>query len=73
MKFIVAQMKPENSIYGCAMRVIASSHGRFDIGSRFDYGFLAIAVSEGFVVTVLPDQSTDTLCTIENKKPHNSK
>jgi hypothetical protein len=56
VKFIVVQHRPEESIYGSAMYVIASSHERFEVGSRFDYGFMGIAVEEGYTVTVLPMQ-----------------
>jgi hypothetical protein len=58
MKFIVVQHRPEKSIYGTAMYVIASSHGRFIVESRFDYGFMGIAVEEGYTVTVLPMQKS---------------
>lgn len=38
--------------YGKAMRVVASDHPRFVVGSRFDYGFLDIAVTEGYRVQI---------------------
>jgi hypothetical protein len=41
------------------MYVIASSHGRFDVGSRFDYGFMGIAVEQGYTITVLPMQEVE--------------
>ncbi|HDZ86248.1 hypothetical protein LCGC14_0619390 [marine sediment metagenome] len=59
MKFIVVQRRPEKSIYGSAMYVIASSHDRFTVDSRFDYGFMGIAVEEGYVITVLPLQGAE--------------
>ena len=36
------------------MRVIESDHPRFSIGTRFDYGFLGIASSEGYTIVILP-------------------
>lgn len=56
MKFIVVQRRPEESIYKSAMFVIASSHERFTVGSRFDYGFMGIASEDGYTITVLPMQ-----------------
>ena len=56
MKFIVVQRKPELSIYGSAMYILASSHERFTVGERFDYGFMQIAEQEGYTITVLPMQ-----------------
>jgi hypothetical protein len=38
--------------YGKAMRVVASDHPRFTVGSRFDFGFLDIAVTEGYRVLI---------------------
>jgi hypothetical protein len=38
--------------YGKAMRVVDSTHPRFIVGSRFDYGFLDIAVTEGYRVNI---------------------
>lgn len=40
--------------YGKAMRVTESDHPRFVVGSRFDYGFLNIAVKEGFGIEIEP-------------------
>lgn len=40
--------------YGKAMRVVDSDHPRFTVGSRFDYGFLDIAVSAGYRVQIDP-------------------
>ena len=53
MKFIVVQTRPEDSIYGSAMYIIASSHDRFNVGDRFDYGFMGISVEEGFLMKTL--------------------
>lgn len=40
--------------YNEEMRVIASDHYRFVVGSRFDYGFMTIAGMEGYTITVIP-------------------
>lgn len=55
MKTIVIQWVPEKQFgYGKAMRVIASNHERFTIGSRFDFGFMSIATDEGYTIISLP-------------------
>jgi len=36
------------------MRVIYSDHERFGEGTRFDYGFMNIAIREGYTIIVLP-------------------
>ena len=54
MKFIVVQWFKEDSIYKKQMRVMQSTHPRFVNGSRFDFGFMEIAIDEGFAITVLP-------------------
>ena len=61
MKLIVVQWKPEESIYKSAMYVVASSHDRFNVGDRFDYGFMGISVEDGYTVTVLPMQTKEVL------------
>ena len=58
MKFIVVQNLLENSNYGAALRVVRSNHPRFYDGSRFDYGFMGIAITEGYTITVLPSEET---------------
>lgn len=40
--------------YGKAMRVVASDHPRFSVGTRFDFGFLDIATKEGYLVQIDP-------------------
>ena len=40
--------------YGKAMRVVASDHPRFSVGTRFNFGFLDIAVTEGYRVQIDP-------------------
>lgn len=37
-----------------SLRVFHSTHPRFVAGSHFDYGYLDIALNEGYVVTILP-------------------
>lgn len=55
MKFIIVQWVPETEFgYGKAMRVIASNHPRFAVGSRFDYGFFGVATDEGYIITSYP-------------------
>ena len=54
MKTIVVKWMPEDSMYGKAMIVIASDHERFSNGTRFDYGFLNVAISEGYTIIILP-------------------
>ena len=56
MKYIVVQWKPEDSNYKKAMIVVCSNHPRFCDGTRFDFGFLDIASSEGYTITVLPSK-----------------
>ncbi len=56
MKFIVVQNLLENSNYGAALRVVRSNHPRFYDGSRFDYGFMGIAVGEGYTITIVPSE-----------------
>lgn len=53
MNTIVVQWVPEEN-YDKAMRVIASDHPRFIVGSRFDYGFMDIATGEGYTIVSLP-------------------
>ncbi len=37
-----------------SMRVIVSNHPRFSEGTRFDFSFLSIASSEGYIIEILP-------------------
>jgi hypothetical protein len=58
MKYIIVKwVKDEEFGYGKAMRVIASDHPRFSVGTRFDYGFFGIATDEGYVITSIPMSS----------------
>lgn len=54
MKNIVVIWVPEEGGYEFAMRVIASTHPRFSVGTRFDYGFFNIATREGYTITSYP-------------------
>lgn len=55
MKTIVVKWVPEETYgYGKAMRVLASDHPRFTVGSRFDFGFMSIATDEGYTIVSLP-------------------
>lgn len=37
-----------------SMKVITSNHPRFIEGTRFDFGFLEIASTEGYTIEILP-------------------
>lgn len=55
-KITVKWVKPAKGYdfgYEYEMRVIESKHPRFDVGSRFDFGFLQIANKEGYDVEIL--------------------
>jgi hypothetical protein len=56
MKYIVVQSLLEGGLYRTALRVVTSSHPRFPMGSRFDYGFMSIAIEQGYTITVLPSE-----------------
>jgi len=54
-RFIEVKWVPETQFgYDKAMRIIKSDHKRFIVGSRFDFGFLDIAVEEGYSVLINP-------------------
>ena len=53
-KITVKWVKEEKFGYGMAMRVIESTHERFVVGSRFDFGFFSIATEEGYEILSLP-------------------
>jgi hypothetical protein len=55
MKTIVVQWVTEEEFgYEMAMRVVVSRHERFTVGSRFDFGFFAIATKEGYTIISIP-------------------
>ncbi len=57
MKKITIILRPANEpypLYSTVMYVQESNHPRFTVGKRFDYGFMSIAVEEGYTITVLP-------------------
>jgi hypothetical protein len=55
MKIIVVKWVPEDTFgYGKAMYVIESTHPRFYVGKRFDFGFFNIATRDGYVIVSLP-------------------
>ncbi len=56
MKFIVVQNLLEGGMYRTALRVVRSNHPRFSDGTRFDYGFMGIAIAEGYTITILPSE-----------------
>jgi hypothetical protein len=43
-------LRPEGKPYNVCPYVIESNHPRFVAGSRFDYGFLGIALAEGYTI-----------------------
>lgn len=54
-KTIIVKWIPEETFgYKMAMRVIESTHERFVVGSRFDFGFFSIATKEGYTIISLP-------------------
>lgn len=54
MKTIVVQWVKCTGQYSSEMRVIASCHKRFVVGSRFDFGFFQIATRAGYTIVSLP-------------------
>ena len=50
-KIIVAWFTTQNDK---EMRVVYSDHEKFTKGTRFDFGFMQIASSEGYVIELLP-------------------
>lgn len=56
-KFIITEMQPEGDGRAGIPVVIMSTHLRFVPGYRFDYGFLQIALREGYSVTILNDRT----------------
>ena len=51
---ILVKWFSEDSIYGKAMKVIFSDHPDYEEGCRFDFGFLQIASSQGYAITIWP-------------------
>ena len=58
MKFILAQMVPEQSPYGTKLipEVICGNHLEYVPGTRFDYGFLSRSLEQGYQVIILPQK-----------------
>ena len=57
MKFIVVQVLLEDDNFlpsKTTLKVVRSSHPRYADDTRFDYGFMQIALAEGYTITVLP-------------------
>lgn len=50
----IIDVSNEDGIYPSEMRVIYSTHDRFIVDSRFDYGFMNIAIKEGYTIIILP-------------------
>lgn len=53
-KIVVQWVKEEDFGYGMAMRVIESTHERFSVGTRFDFGFFKIATEQGYTIISYP-------------------
>ena len=56
-RYIVAQMGPDNvKMYkGSNIPwVVKSTHPRYPVGTRFDYGFLQAALRQNYAVAILP-------------------
>jgi hypothetical protein len=54
MKTIVVQWVKCAGQYTQEMRVVASCHKRFVVGSRFDFGFFDVATKAGYTIVSLP-------------------
>ncbi len=56
MKKIIVQWYKtvDDKMYDKEMRIIYSTHKRFTEGTRFDFGFMTIASSEGYIVELWP-------------------
>ena len=50
------------------MMVELSTHLRFVEGTRFDLGFMNIAMSEGYIIQIYPDKKRSKLSQIERGK-----
>ncbi len=56
-KVIVAKMLPDTvPMYNgsCIPVVMASTHSQFPVGARFDWGFVQVALDEGYSLLILP-------------------
>jgi hypothetical protein len=69
VKTIIVQWVPEASPYRKAMRVIASDHPRYTVGSRFDYGFFSIVTDDGYMVVSIPMPPSEELGSGRNSQP----
>lgn len=61
-KFIIAKMvkdtvPPYSTWNALIPQVILSNHPRFHVDTRFDYGFLQVALKEGYNVLILTDNA----------------
>jgi hypothetical protein len=57
-KRIVVRVKPSDFVktgYYWEFRVVSSSHPNYRVGSRFDFGFAALALEAGYEVRLLPE------------------
>lgn len=63
MKIIVAKMEPDHDIMtkkqsGFIPRVVYSTHPEYVTGTRFDYGFLQVALGQDYCVIILPNKES---------------
>lgn len=61
-KIIIVRMvkdwiKPYSDMNGVIPKVLISTHPRFVRGTRFDYGYLEVALRDGYMVLILPLRS----------------
>lgn len=60
-KIIIAEMKQDRCgsyVDNFIPYAIFSKHERFTVGTRFDYGFLQVALEEGFMVIIRPKDAS---------------
>ena len=48
-----------NPFWSKEMRVVSSTHKRFVVGYRFDFGFFSIATDEGYTIISLPQNESE--------------
>ena len=58
-KYIKAEMRHDHiPMYAASMSLIPyvtkSDHPRFSVGTRLDWGFVQIAIQDGYTVTIKP-------------------
>lgn len=74
MKIIIAQMvkdnvRPYRDEGGIIPNVIYSNHPRFQPGCRFDYGFLQLALDEGYNILLLQKDEESKSGKVKKEQP----